>query len=72
MKQPREIRRKRATALYMKLKHIIETENLKNWEKLKIIFSSIEQNSTTTELRHINTALKINEENILYGELNEA
>ena len=66
------VRKKRAIALYMKLKYIIETENLKNWEKLKIIYSSVEQNITTTELRHINTALKINEENILYGESNEA
>lgn len=65
----KEIRRKRAIAFCMKLKHIIETENLKNWEKSEIIYYAILNNVSTTQLNQINIALKNNEEESLYGNI---
>lgn len=61
----KEIRRKRSIELYMKLKEIIGLEYVGNYGKLKILYDSVEQNITTTQMNQINIALKINEEKYL-------
>lgn len=56
------IRKKRSRLLYMKLKDLISCEYMGSYEKLKIIFPSILENVTTTQLNQINIALKINKD----------
>jgi hypothetical protein len=63
VKMASKIRKQRSNALYMKLKSLMRCEYMGNYEKLKIIFPSILNNVTTTQLNQINIALKINEEN---------
>lgn len=54
------IRDKRSRLFYMKLKDLLSCKYMGNYEKLKIIFPSILENVTTTQLNQINIALKIN------------
>lgn len=59
-------RMKRGNEFYMKLKDLLSCEYLGNYEKLIIIFSSVLENVTTTQLNQINIALEIKKRETIY------